>query len=100
MGSSIHNFDGRAVKKLFVWAMMLRCDLDRLGFDSVNRYAIGQGKSEGKYSNYIPVISKITYARLHTEISGLRVKMLENGKAPTEKFEGLYEELCKLNGYN
>ncbi len=95
-----HNFDGRAVKKLFVWTMMLRCDLDRLGFDSVNRYAIGQGKSEGKYSNYIPVISKITYARLHTEISGLRVKMLENGKAPTEKFEGLYEELCKLNGYN
>ena len=38
-----HNFDPMAVKKLFTWAMMLRVDMNHLGFDSVNRYAIGLG---------------------------------------------------------
>jgi len=33
-----HNFDLMAVKKLFTWAMMLRVDMNHLGFDSVNRY--------------------------------------------------------------
>lgn len=34
-----HNFDPMAVKKLFTWAMMLRVDMQHLGFDTINRYA-------------------------------------------------------------
>ena len=36
-----HNFDEMAVKKLFTWALMVRVDMENLGFDSINKYAIG-----------------------------------------------------------
>ena len=36
-----HNFDEMAVKKLFTWAFMIRVDMENLGFDSINKYAIG-----------------------------------------------------------
>lgn len=65
-----HNFNLMAVKKLFTWAMMLRVDMNHLGFDSVNRYAIGLGDND-KYTNSEPVISLISSARRHTEISGM-----------------------------
>ena len=45
-----HNFDVMAVKKLFTWAMMVRIDMQHLGFDTINRYAIGLGDND-KYSN-------------------------------------------------
>lgn len=62
-----HNFDVMAVKKLFTWAMMVRVDMQNLGFDTINRYAIGLGDND-KYSNAKPVISMIVYARRHTEM--------------------------------
>lgn len=94
-----HNFDLMAVKKLLTWAMMLRVDMYHLGFDTINRYAIGLGDND-KYSNAKPVISMITYARRHTEISGMRISMRENNQATSNKWNDLYRQLCELNGYN
>ena len=94
-----HNFDLMAVKKLFTWAMMLRVDMNHLGFDTVNRYAIGLGDND-KYTNSEPVISLISSARRHTEISGMPLTVKrDNDKAETEKWQGLYEDLLLLNGY-
>ena len=94
-----HNFDLMAVKKLFTWAMMLRVDMNHLGFDSVNRYAIGLGDND-KYTNSEPVISLISSARRHTEISGMPLMVKRgNDKAEAEKWQGLYEDLLLLNGY-
>ena len=94
-----HNFDLMAVKKLFTWAMMLRVDMNHLGFDSVNRYAIGLGDND-KYTNSEPVISLISSARRHREISGMPLMVKrDNDKAETEKWQGLYEDLLLLNGY-
>ena len=94
-----HNFDPMAVKKLFTWAMMLRVDMINLGFDSVNRYAIGLGDKDG-YSNVKPVISLISNARRHTEISGMTLDLRRtDNKARVEKWQPLYDALLQLNGY-
>ena len=94
-----HNFDVMAVKKLLTWAMMIRIDMLHLGFDTINRYAIGLGDND-KYSNAKPVISMITYARRHTEISGMRLNMRDDDKAASENWNNLYIQLRQLNGYN
>lgn len=94
-----HNFDVMAVKKLFTWAMMIRVDMEHLGFDTINRYAIGWDDND-KYSNSMPMISLITYARRHTEISGIKLKMRADRQAASENWNDLYKELCQLNGYN
>lgn len=94
-----HNFDVMAVKKLFTWAMMIRIDMQHLGFDTINRYAIGLGNND-KYSNAKPVISMIAYARRHTEISSMRLDMRAEDKAASENWNNLYEQLRQLNGYN
>lgn len=93
-----HNFDVMAVKKLCTWAMMIRVDMIHLGFDTINRYAIGS-KENSNYSNTIPVISMISYARKHTEISGMRLKMRVDNQAASNNYNDLYKKLCKLNGY-
>lgn len=93
-----HNFDVMAVKKLFTWSMMVRIDMQHLGFDTINRYAIGLGDND-KYSNAKPVISMITYARRHTEISGMRLNMRTDNKAVSDKWDNLYKQLLQLNGY-
>ena len=93
-----HNFDVMAVKKLCTWAMMIRVDMIHLGFDTINRYAIGS-KENSNYSNTRPVISMISYARKHTEISGMRLKMRADNQAASNNYNDLYKKLCKLNGY-
>jgi len=94
-----HNFDIMAVKKLFTWSMMVRVDMQHLGFDTINRYAIGVGDHD-KYSNNKPIISMIAYARRHTEISGMRLDMRVDDKASSEKWNKLYSQIRKLDGYN
>ena len=94
-----HNFDPMAVKKLFTWAMMLRVDMNHLGFDTINRYAIGLGDKD-RYTNTEPVISLISTARRHTEISGMSLMLKrENGEAEATKWQELYDALLRINGY-
>lgn len=90
------NFDDQAVKKLFTWAFMLRVDLENLGFDSVNKYAVGE---EGRYSNTIKLFSMITDARLHSEIANIPLNVLRMpDSASVSKWNNLYTALKKLNG--
>lgn len=93
-----HNFDEMAVQKLFSWAFMVRVDMENLGFDSINKYAIGDANNSN-YTNAIPMFAKISFARLHREISGLQIRVKrETDKAKSDKWNGLYQELKRLNG--
>ena len=89
-----HNFDVMAVKNLFIWAFMLRVDLRSLGFASINKYAIG-GENNSSYTNKIPMFSKISFARLHNEISSLSIKLPEE---VSENCTALYKDLSIMNG--
>lgn len=92
-----HNFDITAVKKLFTWSFMIRVDMQNLGFDSINKYAIGE--ENDKYTNNIAVFSKISLARVHTEISNLQIKVLrEPDDAVHKNWSELYIMLKKING--
>lgn len=92
-----HNLDELAIKKLFMWAFMLRMDLHNLGADSVNKYAIGEWS--GNYTNYIPVFSKISLARLHTEIGNLQIAINARYQ-DTDEQKNLYELLKEMSGYD
>lgn len=93
-----HLFDEMAVKKLFTWSFMVRVDMENLGFDSINKYAIGDS-GNARYTNTIPMFAKISLARLHNEISGLQIRIRRNGDAPaSEKWKDLYQNLKKING--
>ena len=90
------NFDERAVKKLFTWAFMLRVDMESLGYESINRYALG---SES-YSNEINMFAFIKEARLHTEIANLPISVArKDTKRPlNEAREDLHSFLKKISG--
>lgn len=92
-----HNFDEMAVKKLFSWAFMLRVDMESLGFDSVNKYAIGEENS--RYTNNIGIFTKISFARMHHEISSLQIKVCRDSDIPSKKWEELYTKIKEINGY-
>ena len=92
-----HNFDLMAVKKLFTWAMMLRVDMHTLSDKSINLYAVGEEKA---YTNTKPVISLITTARRHTEISAMTLDLKKtDNKARAKTWQELYDALLQLNGY-
>ena len=90
-----HNFDVLAVKKIFLWAFMLRVDMEHLGYESINNYAIGD--SNDRYTNHIAMFSKINLARMHTEISSLQIVVRKNQKKG-DNWLGLYNQLMKIVG--
>ena len=93
-----HNFDIMAVKKIFTWAFMTRVDMVSLGFDSINKYAIGEDNK--MFENVIPLFSRIALARVHTDISNIQIKVLrESDKAERNKWDWLYSALKVMNGY-
>ena len=93
-----HNFDNMAVKKIFTWALMIRVHMQNLGFCSINKYAIGE--ANGKFSNVVPLFSRIALARMHTEISNIQIEVLRDpDKAEDDKWNQLYFDLKKMNGY-
>lgn len=87
-----HNFDEMAVKKLFLWAFMLRVDMKSLRFDSINKYAIG----DGTYTNKIAMFSKISFARVHKEISRLQIKVRKESEPGNEKWYNLLKKLMDI----
>lgn len=93
-----HNFDEMAVKKLFTWAFMIRVDMENLGFDSINKYAIGDDDNS-RYTNAVAMFSKISFARLHNEISNLQIKVKRDpDRANHDKWNDLYKKLKIMNG--
>lgn len=92
-----HMYDEMAVKKLFAWAMMIRADMENLGFDTINNYAIGNEDKD--YTNRIPMFFKIATARGNQEITNLRIQVMRpNDKAKSDKWQDLYEKLKGLIG--
>lgn len=93
-----HNFDEMAVKKLFTWAFMIRVDMENLGIDSINKYAIGDDDNS-RYTNAVAMFSKISFARLHNEISSLQIKVKRDpDRANHDKWNDLYKKLKIMNG--
>ena len=87
-----HCFDKMAVIHLFTWAFMIRTDMQHLGYDTINKYAIGEYNSQ--YSNNLPVFSLIVNARKHTDISNLTVECHYCDGSWSE----LSVKLLKING--
>lgn len=96
-----HNFEEKAVKKLFLWAFMLRVDMERLGYDSINKYAIENGDTK-QYSNSIPMFFRIAQSRLHTEIENIQINTyVEQQKLEKNaSWKNLYDDLLELKGDN
>ncbi len=93
-----HNFDEMSVKRLFTWAFMVRVDMETLGFDSINKYAIGDA-SNSRYTNAIPMFVKICFARLHNEISGLQIRVKRDGDVSQHpNWNWLYQKLKEISG--
>lgn len=93
------NFDQRAIKKLFVWAVMLRVDMTSLSKSSINKYAIGE--ENDSYTNTRAIFFMLRKARLHTEISDMQItlKKKDSNKKENKKKEwvqDLYNDLYKL----
>ena len=77
---------------------MIRVDMENLGFDSINKYAVGDETNQ-RYSNTIAMFSKISFARVHTEIAGLQIRILRNsGSAASDNWNWLYTKLKEMNG--
>ena len=90
-------YDEMAVNKLFVWAMMIRVDMENLGLDTINNYAIGSDDKD--YTNSIPMFFKIATARNSQEITNLRIQVIRpNDTAKSAKWQNLYEKLKGLMG--
>lgn len=71
------NFDQLAITKICQWAFMIRVDMEHLGFDTINKYAIGDDPY-GNYSNCIPMFKIIKSARSHHEIANLIIVLPAN----------------------
>lgn len=87
-----HNFDEMAVKKLFLWAFMIRVDMKSLGFGSINKYAIG----DGEYTNKIAMFSKISFARMHNEISRLQIKVRKKFDSGNKEWYDLLKKIMDI----
>lgn len=91
-----HNFNPIAVRKLFVWAMMLRIDMQNLGLDTINKYAVG-GEDNERYTVKEAMFSRICFARTHSEIVNMDISISKSsGKAVADKWNNLYGELKKI----
>ena len=90
------NFDRLAIIKLCQWAFMIRIDMEALGFDTINKYALGE--AQDKYSNSIPMFRKIKNARSHHEISGLQIAVAsaKDCKDTNDERRMVQRELSKL----
>lgn len=87
-----HCFDKMAVLRLFTWSFMIRIDMQHLGYDTINKYAIGEYNVQ--YSNNLPVFSLIANARKHADISNLTIECNYN----KDNWSELSVKLLKLNG--
>ena len=91
-----HMLDEMAVKKLFAWAMMIRVDMDNLGMDTINNYAIGN--KDKNYTNRIPMFFNIATARSNREISSIKIEINRKPNKDESAWENLRQSLMALMG--
>lgn len=77
--------------------MMLRVDMQNLGLDTINKYALGDENSA--YTNHIPMFYKIAFARKEVDIADIdiQVKRDDDG-ANLTTWKEFYESLLKIEG--
>lgn len=92
-----HLLDEMAVKKLFVWAMMIRIDMDNLGMDTINNYAIGN--KDKNYTNRVPMFFNIATARSNREIANMNIQITRDpDQAKSGTWDTLYRSVKILMG--
>lgn len=89
-----HSFNQVAVTKLFLWAMMLRVDMQNLGLDTINKYALGD--TNGSYTNHISMFYAIAVARKDTDIADLDVSLKRKSNKELKTWKDLYESLKEI----
>ena len=89
--------DPFVIRNLLLWSFMLRVDLENLGYDSVNKYSIGE--NNGKYSNGIPMFENIICARTPNELQKIRINLVRKDDKPAKDlWTNLYHSLKNLGG--
>ncbi len=89
--------DPFVIRNLLLWSFMLRVDLENLGYDSVNKYSIGE--NNGKYSNGIPMFENIICARTPNELKKIKINLVRKDDKPAKDlWTNLYRSLKKLGG--
>lgn len=89
--------DETSVKKLFVWAMMIRVDMKNLGMDTINHYALGN--RDKPYTNHIPMFFKIATARNNREIANMKIQIVrKSDSSESGTWDNLYQSLKELMG--
>jgi len=90
------NYNEFAIRKIFAWAFMLRVDMDHLGYDSVNKYAIG-GEENYRYSNHLALFPEIVNARLDRDFLKTKINVIRsNDSAENENWNKLYQCIKKI----
>jgi hypothetical protein len=92
-----HNLDRQVLNQFFVWAMMLRVDMQTLSRASVNCYAVGDADNKG-YTNNIPIFLLIRQARIHTQLSELSLKTADPEDVEDTDWKELNGLLRVING--
>lgn len=94
-----HRFDRMAIIRLFTWAYMIRCDISSLGFDTINKYAIGDA-TNAAYTNKIAMFSFIANARKHSDIGNMVIgysREIKKNSNAQELREELLADLKRVN---
>lgn len=91
-----HSFNESAVKKLFLWTMMLRVDMQNLGLDTINKYALGENNNN--YTNHISMFYEIAVARKDTDIADLDVSIKRENSKELKTWGPLYKSLENMIG--
>lgn len=92
-----HVFDLQAINKLCVWAFMIRVDMRYLGFDTINKYAIGEQNE--RYTNLKPMFALINQSRFHSDIGNLLILTDSKNKNDNKAYiKDLHDLLKKING--
>ena len=72
-------------------------DLENLGYSSINIYATGD--ENYRYTNNIPMFSKISLARTHNEISSIQISTRRDpDRSASDNWKDLYRKLKEMNG--
>lgn len=96
-GNSNFDYNPVAIKKLFVWSFLIRIDMKSLGYESINKYAIGEGND--RFSNVIDMFFKIQNARTDSEIADIMLNIPDKTTDDSPWLQ-LFYDLKDMNGRN
>ena len=85
--------DEKAIKKIFMWAFMLRVDLEKINLKSINVYALGIEKDISRTTNHIPLFNLISNFTTHRDIYDIDIKIVNNDK---NNWDSMYRILSAL----